>query len=77
MGDESGTPRLVKAKTQAEVLDHLLQITLATPEDLIDAGNGGWSIMDLVNPAQLRVDEPPRGLTSGAQTAANGDVAQS
>lgn len=47
---EDTGPTLVKAKTQADVLDHLLKITLATPEDLIQAGIGGWPVIDLINP---------------------------
>jgi hypothetical protein len=50
LNPEDTGPTLVKAKTQADVLDHLLKITLATPEDLIQAGIGGWTVIDLVNP---------------------------
>jgi hypothetical protein len=47
---EDGNPTLVKAKTQADVLDHLLKVSLATPEELIDAGVAGWTVLDLINP---------------------------
>lgn len=47
-----GTPTLVLAKTHADVLNHVIKVTLATPEDLMDAGRSDWTIVDLVNPAK-------------------------
>jgi hypothetical protein len=68
-------PTLVKAKTQADVLNHLLHIELATPEDLIDAGTGGWSVIDLVNPPKP-LSYGSQATVGAAQTAANGAVSQ-
>lgn len=51
---EDGNPTLVLAKTQADVLAHIINVTPATPEDLMDAGRSGWSLIDLVNPFQSK-----------------------
>jgi hypothetical protein len=50
---------LVLAKTQKAALEHVCKVSLATNEDLISAGRENWSIVDLVNPPPVRVDEAP------------------